>query len=141
MPALLQICIVIVSFGLLALALFAVIRLTRFLSRASKDIFQLSLAVRHSVAEIDLVSHEARELLVSLRRCVSPVQGVVDRFEDLGQRAASLSSALLGEIEDRAFTASAVMHGVNTGARFFLDRIQHRLTHRHASIPGGNHHE
>jgi uncharacterized protein YoxC len=141
MPALLQICIVIVTIGLLAIALLTVRMMTRFFNRAAEDISQLTLAVRESVAQIDLVTGETRALVASLRDCVPPVQRVVDRFEAVGQRTADLSSALLEEFELPVFTAAAVARGVRLGANHLLKRLMHRFTHRHTPIYGGYDHE
>jgi hypothetical protein len=141
MPALLQICIVIVTIGLLAIALLVVRMMTRFFSRATEDISQLTLAVRESAAQIDHVSHEARALVASLRDCVPPVLRVVDRFEAVGQRTADLSSVLLEELELPVFAAAAVARGVGSGANHFLKRLMHRFTHRHSPINGGSDHE
>jgi uncharacterized protein YoxC len=141
MPALVQICIVIVTIGLLAIALLTVRMMTRFFNKAAEDISQLTRAVRESVAQIDLVTHDARELVASLRDCVPPVQRVVDRFETVGQRTADLSSALLEELEVPVYTATAVARGVRAGADHLLRRLMHRLTHRHSPILGGLDHE
>ncbi len=141
MPALLQICIVIVTVGLLVIALLTVRMLARFFSQATEDISQLSLAVRESVAQIDLVTHETHALVASLRECVPPVQRVVDRFESVGQRTADLSSTLLDEIEQPVFAAAAVARGVRSGADHFLRRLMQRLAPRRSSINGGQEHE
>ena len=141
MPALVQICIVIVTIGLLGIALLTVRMLTRFFKQATQDISQLTLAVRESVAQIDLVTHETRALVASLRDCVPPVQRVADRFEDIGLRTADLSSALLEELELPVFTAAAVARGVRSGANHLLMRLIRRFTHRHTQIHGGYDHE
>ena len=141
MPALIQICIVIVTIGLLATALLTVRMMTRFFNRATEDITQLTLAVRESAAQIDLVTHETHALVASLRDCVPPVQRVVDRFEDIGQRSADVSSAVLDEFELPVFAAAAVARGVRTGADHLLKRLINRFTHRHTPICGGFDHE
>ena len=141
MPALVQICIVIVTIGLLAIALLTVRMMTRFFSKAAEDISQLTLAVRESVAQIDLVTHDTRALVAALRDVVPPVQRVVDRFEAVGQRTADLSSALLDEFELPVYTAAAVARGVRSGANHLLKRLMFRFTHRHSPILGGYDHE
>jgi uncharacterized protein YoxC len=141
MPALIQICIVIVTIGLLAIALLTARMMTRFFNHAAQELSQLTLAVRESAAQIDLVTHDTQALVASLRDCVPPVQRVVDRFEAVGQRTADLSSALLEELELPVFTATAVARGVRSGANHFLKRLMHRFTHRHSPILGGHDHE
>ena len=141
MPALVQICIVIVTIGLLASAVLTVGMMTRFLNRAARDLAQLSQAVRESAAQVDLVSHETRGLVASLRGCVPPLRRVVDRFEAVGQRTADLSSVLLEEVEAPVYTAAAVARGVRAGTDHLLRRLMRRLDHRHSTIQGGNDHE
>ena len=133
MPALIQICIVIVTIGLLSIA---VVSMTRF-HKATRELSQLTHELRGSLVKFDLAAQEARALVASLRGCVPPVQRVVNRFEDLGQRTADLSSALLEGLEVPVFTAAAMAHGVRSGANHLLRRLMHRFTHRHTTIHGG----
>jgi len=126
MPALIQICIVIVTVGLLAIVVMTARMMNRF-NKTADDLSQLT--------------NEARTVVATLRDCVTPVQRVVERFEDIGQRTADLSSALLEELELPVFTAAAVARGVRSGANYFLKRIVNRLTHRHTPFHGGNDHE
>ena len=140
MPALIQICIVIVTIGLVAIVLMTARMMTRF-NRASEELSQLGHAVRESAVRFDLVTHEARALAASLRECVPPVQRLVDRFEDVGQRAADLSCVLLEEIEPPVFTAAAISRGVRAAAGHLLTRLVHRLIHRHPEVNGGSDHE
>ncbi len=93
MPAVLQIWIVIMTIGMLVIALLTLRLLTRFLTKASEDISQLGQAVRESTSRIDHVALEVRTLLTSVHECVPPVMRVVERFESVGHRTADLSSA------------------------------------------------
>lgn len=140
MPALLQICIVIVTISLFAIALMTVRMMAR-LNKATEELTQLARAVHDSAVKFDLVSHEARALVASLRECVPPVQRVVDRFEAVGQRTADLSSILLEELELPVFAAAAVAQGVKSGANHLVRRLIHRFTHRRPPINGGFDHE
>ena len=140
MPALIQICIVIVTIGLLAIALMTARMMAR-VNKATDELSQLTHAVRESVVKFDLVSHEARALLASLRDCVPPVLRVVGRFEAVSQRAADLSSTILETFELPVFTAAAVARGVRSGANHFLKRMVNRLIPRHSPIHGGYDHE
>lgn len=139
MPVLLQIWIVIVTVGLLAIAVFALRLLSRFVDKATSDLSQMGQAVRESATRIDHVSQEAGTLLASVRECVSPVLRVVHRFEAVGQRTADLSSTLLDEIEGPLYTASALARGLRSGTGHFLKRLMNRFIHR--STQGGHHHE
>ena len=140
MPALIQICIVIVTISLLVISLMTVRMMSRF-NRTTEELSQLSHAIRESTVKFDLVTHEARTLVVSLRDCVPPVQRVVERFEAIGQRTADLSSTLLEEFELPVFTAAAVVRGVRSGANHFLKRLMYRFTHGNSPNDGGYDHE
>ena len=141
MPALVQICIVIVTIGILTMALLTVRFMARFFNSAAQDLSKLTLAARESVDEISLVSRETRALIASLRECVPPVRRVVDRLEAVGQRTADVSSALLSEIERPVFTAAAVMSGVRSGADHLLKHLVRRFTPHHTPINGDQGHE
>ena len=140
MPALIQICIVIATIGVLAIVIMTVRSMGR-VHKATEDLSELILAVRASALQFDLFTCETRELVASLRECVPPVLRVVDRFEAVGQRAADLSSALLETLAPPVFTAAAVARGVRFGANHFLNRLIHRFTHRNSSLHGGFGHE
>lgn len=131
MPALLQICIVIVTLALVVVALLTVRTMTRFLNQATVDISELSVAVRESVAQMDVVTHEAQALVTSLRDCVPPLRRVVDRFEVVGHRTVELSTIVLEELEPPIFAAAAVAHGVRSGANHLLRRLMDRVTRNH----------
>ncbi|OGF22913.1 MAG: hypothetical protein A2V63_09535 [Candidatus Eisenbacteria bacterium RBG_19FT_COMBO_70_11] len=140
MPALIQLCIVIATIGLLVIAAMTVRMMTRF-DKATEELSRLTHALRESVVKINHVTEEARALATSLRDWVPPVQRVLDRFEVLGHRAADLSSIVFEEFEQPVFTAAAVAHGVRSGANHLLKRLMHRFTHRNSPLLGGNDHE
>ena len=140
MPALLQICIVIVTIGLLAIAVMTFRTMIR-LNKAAEELSQLTHAVRESVVTFDLATHEARAFVASLQDCVPPVLRIVRRVDTVSQRAADLSSTLLEELELPVSAAAAVARGVRSGAHHLLKRLVHRITHRHSPINGGYDHE
>ena len=141
MPLLVQACIVVVTIGLLALALLTVRAVSRFFDKATADVSRLTVAVRESVTQIDLASRETRALVASLRDWVPPVQRVVDRLETVGHRTADLSSAILEGLEAPVFTAAAAARGVRSGADPFLKRQMPRFDYRHSTSRGGQDHE
>ena len=141
MPELLQIWIVIVTIALLVIAVLTARMMDRHLSRVADDLSRLTAAVSESVEQINLVTQEARELVASARGFVTPVQRVVDRFVDIGQRTATLSSTLLEAVEPPVFIAAAVTQGVRTGANLLLNQLLLRFTHRRTSINGDHDHE
>jgi hypothetical protein len=136
MPALVQICIVIVTIGVLAIALMTVRMMARF-HKTAEDLSLLTHEVRESVVKFDLVTHEAESLVASLRECVPPVLRVVGRFDAVSQRAADLSSTFLEAFELPVFAVTAVARGVRSGANHFLKRLTNRLIHGNSPIHGG----
>jgi len=141
MPLLLQVWVVIVTLGLLTVALRILQLMTRMSNRAAADIAALTLSIRESAAQIDLATRDARELVASVKDCVEPVQRLAHRFEAVGQRTADLSATLLDELEIPAFAAAAVARGVRTGANHFMQRLIHRFIPRHSPINGDQNHE
>ena len=140
MPALIQICIVIATIGLVAIALMTV-RVMNRLSKSTEELTQLTRAVRESAVKFDLVTHEARALVASLRECVPPVLRVVGRLDAVSQRAADLSSTFLEEVEAPVFAAAAVARGLRSGVNHLLKRLMDRFAPQHSSINGGHDHE
>src|SRR5512135_297829 len=122
MPALIQLCIVIVTVGLIAIVVVTVRMMFRF-DRATEDLSLAIRAVLESAAKFDLVTVETRALVASIRECVPPVLRVVDRFEAVGQRTADLSSTVLEELELPVYTAAAAAHGMRSGTVHFLRRV------------------
>ncbi len=139
MPALVQMCIVIVTIAIVAIAVMTVRMMTR-INKATEELTLLTQAVCKSVAGIDVVTEDARLLVSSVRECVPPLRRVVDRFADVGKRTADLSSTILNEFEPPVLTAAAVVRGVRSGADYFLNRLLQRFTHRYNPINGGNDH-
>lgn len=141
MPVLLQIWIVIVTLGLLAIALVTLRMMTRMFDKAAADISTLTVSVREAVTEINLVTRDARELVASVQSCVPPVRRVIDRLATVGQRTADLSSTLLDELEIPVYTAAAVARGVRTGANHFMQRLMHRFIPSRSPNNGDYDHE
>jgi len=141
MPALLQVWIVIATVALLGIAMMTARMMARHISKAADDLSRLTVAVSESVERINQVSHEAQELVGSIRECVPPLRRVVNRFETIGTRTADISSALLEEVAHPVFAATAVSRGVRTGAGYLLKQVIHRFTHRRSSINGDHDHE
>jgi hypothetical protein len=139
MPVLIQVCIVLVTISLLAIALMTTRIMSQHLCKAAEEHSRLILSVQETLAKIDLFSQESRELVVSLRACVPPVLRVVERFEAVGQRTADLSSTVLEEVEGPVLTAAAVVSGLRVGANHLLHRLMHRWSQRNPSNRNGDH--
>jgi uncharacterized protein YoxC len=137
MPPLVQICVVIVTVALVALIVTAIVTMIRHSESAAR----LTAAAQVSLAGVDQVVRDAQELLASAREIMPPAQRIARRFQQLGERAADLSTAVLDEIEEPVFTAVAVARGVKTGTTMLLDLVTRRLTQRRSSNNGDQGHE
>ncbi|HTK30994.1 MAG TPA: DUF948 domain-containing protein [Candidatus Saccharimonadaceae bacterium] len=124
MPALIQVCIVIVTLAFLALSAATIYALVRLVRTAS----QLSSAAQLSMSQSEHFIKETRDLLHAVREMMAPTKQVVTRFQRLGERAADLSGAVLDEIEEPVLAAAAMARGVRTGATHLLDLMVRRFT-------------
>ena len=133
MPMLVQVCVVIVTAALAAIAIMTIRAMSRF-EKAAEKISETADAVQRSVAEIGNVTREAHEIVNSLGEVAPRVRGVVSRFEALGERTATLSTAVLEEVEAPVRTAVALSRAVRAGTSELL----HRLTSRFRSTDQNN---
>jgi len=131
MPVLIQICAVIVTTAVVAIAIAMVRALSRF-DRAVEELSKTSLIARDSLGHLQSVAREAHEVIASFGEVAPHFKRVATRFEWLGDRAATLSNALLEEVETPLRTAVAVSKGLRTGTAFlfskFIDKIKHSET-------------
>jgi hypothetical protein len=79
--------------------------------------------------------------MASVREIVPPAQRVISRFQQLGDRAADLSTTVLDEFEGPVLRAVAVARGVKIGAAQLLDLLARRFTPRSSSNNGDQHYE
>ena len=133
MPMLVQVCVVIVTAALAAIAIMTIRAMRRF-EKAADKISETADMVQRSVAEIGNVTREAHEIVISLGEIGPRLKGVAARFEAIGERTATLSSAVLEEVEAPVRTAVALSRAVRSGTTELL----HRLTSRFRSTTNQN---
>lgn len=139
MPALLQICAVIVTIALVAIAIVTIRTMIRF-EKAAEQLAETAVAIRDSFEQFQVITREAGELVNSLQDVVPYLTRTASRFEALGERAANLSSSVLEQVETPLRTVVAVLRGLRTGTSQFFERVGHRITHRTTMNPGGSAH-
>lgn len=139
MPALLQICAVIVTIALVAIAIVAIRTMIRF-EKAAEQLAETAVAIRDSFEQFQVITREAGELVNSLQDVVPYLTRTASRFEALGERAVNLSSSLLEQVETPLRTVVAVIRGLRSGTSQFFERVGHRITHRTTMNPGGSAH-
>ena len=140
MPLLLQICIVIVTMALVAVAVVMIRAMIR-LQAAAEHVTQLCETARELSVKVDRFTTDAQELLGTIRTMTPPIQRMTRQFETLANRAADFAGAALGEVELPVFTAVAVARGVRSGTAYLLERLAQRFIRRRSSQSGGTDHE
>ena len=138
MPLILQICAVIVTIAVIAVA-FALIKALNRFSTASDEITRTAETVRSSVAQAEAMTRQLRELANELESIVPPIQRVARRFGDIGEQAAGITQAVLNEVEAPVRNTMALITGVRTGTRSLLDALARRTGQTHTN--GGYRHE
>jgi len=139
MPVLLQICAVIVTTALVAIAVVTVRTMLRF-EKAAEEFTETTVLIRDSIDQFQSVTRETHELIESLSDIVPSVRRTASRLEMIGERTARLSSAVLEEVETPIRTAVAVARGVRAGTSRLVERLTQRFAHRSADHNGGYEH-
>lgn len=139
MSVLLQICFVIVTISVVAIAV-ATIRMMQHFRKTSDAVNNLTLEGREVIVQLRGVVQEAGEIVSTFRDVAPRVRGMVSRFEELGERTLGLSEALIREVETPIRTAVAVARGVRFGAQELVGRLTERFVGR-TSNNGGSRNE
>lgn len=149
MSPLLTLCAVVVTLSVAAIAV-AVLRAMRSLEQSLDEFRKTADVARASIAEIDVVTRQIRELAVSMETVVAPLKrtsqrfaGIGERVALLGDRAVRLGDAVLTQIESPIHQTVALMTGVRAGTQTLWSRLAGRIAGRmdHATSNGGYRHE
>lgn len=149
MSPLLQICAVIVTLAVAAIAV-AVLRAVKSFGEATEEFRKTADVARASIAEIDVVTRQLREIATSVESAIQPFQRTARRVEDLGQqvesigqRALRVTNAVLNQIESPVTQTVALMTGVRAGTQSLFSRLAGRIPglKGHATSNGGYRHE
>jgi archaellum component FlaC len=123
----------------LAVAIVVVRAMVRF-EKAADDFSKTSEAVQRAMAQVQDITGEVHELVSSLADVAPHLQRIATRFEDLGERTARLSDAVLDEVEAPIKSAVAVAKGVRFGTKVLFDRLTRRFAHHPSQTNGGQSH-
>ncbi len=142
MSPLLQVCAVIITGAIAVIAIATVRAMSRF-EHAIDEFRKTADVARASIAEIDVVTRQIRELAVSVEGVVTPLQRVSARVARLGDRAVDLSDAVLTQIESPIQQTVALVTGVKAGTQTLFQRLRSRFGGRVGSVlsNGGFRHE
>lgn len=116
--AILTVTIVIVAF--------AVVRAIARFSKAVDVICEETGPLSTLLEDARKTSSEVRELVAKLESISDNFQGAAARIGSISDRAASVSSAMLDQIEPPVRRALSLANGIRVGAEFLADRWSHR---------------
>jgi methyl-accepting chemotaxis protein len=141
MPILVQICIVISTLAMVAVAI-ALVRTFTQLRATAEQVERTMAQVTTTIPEIERTVVEARELLDTLGSAASRVDGMAREFASTGERLARASSMVVGEVVEPAIKVAALVKGVRAGASALAGTfLKRRGVVSTTSNEGGNHHE
>jgi hypothetical protein len=140
MSPLVQVCMVVVTLAIVAIAV-ATVRAMGRAERATARFAQLTGEIRRLVVQANELTRETRDAVVSARGVITPVGRVVERFEALGLRTADLSMALLEEVEIPLRVGAAVARGVSAVTTHFMAGLSRRFTDGRSATNGGSAHD
>jgi uncharacterized protein YoxC len=140
MNPVLEIAALAVAVVFIVLGVVAIRAMARF-ERTAEEVSKTAMAVRATVTQADGVTREIHELTQSFQDIVPHLQRTAQRIEAIGDRTTGLGHALLDQVEPPVQTAVAVVNGVRTGTRTFLESLTRRVRQRHQfNGNGGDHH-
>lgn len=137
MPALFEVCAVIVTMAVVIMAVETVRTLQR-MGATAEEVRRLLPAVRQSLAHLDELAAETRAAIAPIQEITPAVRRMVGRFEVLGGRAANITATFLDEVEAPVVTALRVARGVRNGAAQLFQRWTNRSTQPHSPHNGGS---
>jgi uncharacterized protein YoxC len=142
MSPLLTLCAVVVTIAIAAIAV-GVLRAMRSLEQSLDEFRKTADVARASIAEIDVVTRQIRELALSVENAVAPLHGTSQRLAGIGERAVQLGDAVLNQIESPIHQTVALLTGVRSGTQTLWSRLASRFAGRmgHATTNGGYRHE
>jgi methyl-accepting chemotaxis protein len=139
MSVLLQVCFVIVTIAVVAIAV-ATIKVMQHFRQSSDEFSTLAVEARQLVDQLGNVARDAQEIVSTFRDVAPRVRRVMDRFEAVGDRAVTLSDTVIREVEMPVRTLVALVRGFRYGTQQLVERLTQRFTGR-VSTNGGRNYE
>lgn len=139
MPVLLQVCAVLVTLAVIAVAISVTRAVNRFVL-LSDEFSRTNETIRSSVAQAEAMTRQLRELVNEVQSIVPPIKRVADRVGEIGERTVGLTNAILSEVENPVRNTLALITGVRTGTRSLLGALARRVG-RPTPTNGGYRHE
>jgi uncharacterized protein YoxC len=132
MPVLAQVCIVVATLAIVAIAI-ALVRALNQVRETTRRLQSFTESVQPSIADLQRLAQETQALVGSLHGIVPPLKRVVDSFSALGDRTAQLSSSVIDEVESPVRAAVGLARGVRTGANYLAERVRERFSRGRAA--------
>jgi hypothetical protein len=120
-----ELCIGLIALSQVAFVVVALIvagRIERAVENTSRAIDLLDGVIKEAAR----TALEVREMMRGIEDVTGRLRNTSARFEQLGARAASITSSVLDEVEAPVRTAVAVSRGVRKGVAVVIDRLVHR---------------
>lgn len=140
MSPLLQICAVLITLAILAIAV-ASVRVLSHIVPMLKELRRLLPELRRTLANIDALADELHEVVEPLRGVGPTARRVASGFERIGERLVMAVSLLLDQVEDPWFQGSRLLRGLRAGASQLVTQWADRSTAARTPVQGGNPHE
>lgn len=125
MTILLGICAVIVTATFVMLSVAAIRALNRF-GETAAQLEQTSRRLDETLAGVQSVTREARDLVASAGTIVPHAKRVAEGFERVGDRAVGLGQTLLDQVEAPVMTAARLVRSVRYTAGSLLEKLARR---------------
>ena len=137
MPALLQVCAVVVTLTMVTIAI-ATIRAMRRFEVASHEFTRMAEAIRESMVQMEAVTRQLQDLAVATRSVMPPIRNAASRLETIADRVSEVSHAMLDQVETPIRNTLAVLTGLRAGTRSLIGALGRRAG-RHSSNGGYDH--
>lgn len=137
MSPLVQVCIVVVTVAMVAIAVAAIRAMMRF-EAATHEFTRTAGTVRDSVEHAEAVTRQVQDLVASMQSAMAPVRRAATRIDEVAERAVRASHAVLDEMEPPLRNTLAVLAGLRTGTRSLIGALSRRANHMQSN--GGKDH-
>ncbi len=137
MPALVQICIVIATLALVVMT----VLLVAVLLQLRVATVQLTKTLHIGILQAEQLAQDCQVLLDEVRALAGPALEVWERMRILGARIEGVSTAVVDELESPLLSSVAVLRGLKTGARRFVELLMGRVMGSRTMKNGVSKHE
>jgi len=128
MLPLVQLCIVVATLAVVAIAIAAMRAMMR-IEAATHEFRRTAETVRDAVEHAEAVTRQVQDLVASMHSAVAPVRRTAERIEQVAERATRASHAVLDEVESPLRNTLAVLAGLRTGTRSLIGALSRRASH------------